>query len=349
MKIYIFGAGASVGSQNPEKTITSSSRAPLVDELFNQRYRELSLYMFSQTRFNELCNEAEERKDNSVENWLGEKWERIEKINSSMVKKSEVNSFGHIVMYIWNVLRIVSNTFDENNIYALFLKNLHKKEEDFGIIDFNYDTLLDKAFKQVFNKNFGSIEDYLEDNFIKPHGSINWLLGKRENDKSVPSNNDIQLRINMAMNQFFTNGPIPIDNLRVIDPPLESLRSSDIARVWSDLGMEYFYPLIFLPLAKKQYSHIAGFQEKIIEKGKELIKEAEDIYVIGYRAKDDIIKDLLKEAQPNTNLHVISKGSSGEISKNILGWAKNLKQGSMPDDGGFAEFNRSHFKKFGEF
>ena len=348
MKVYIFGAGASVGSQNPAKDITSSSRAPLIDELFNQRYREFSRYMFSLTRFNELCNEVEERKDKSVENWLGEKWERIQGIKSTMIRNSEINNFGHIVMYVWNVLRIISNTYDENNIYTLFLKNLHQKEEDFGIIDFNYDTLLDKAFKQVFNRNFVNIDDYLNYNFVKPHGSINWLLGRRENDPPMPTNHDIQLRIDMAMNQFFTNGSIPIENLKVIDPPLEALSNTDIANVWSNLGMEYFYPLIFLPVAKKQYSHIVGFQEKIIETGKKLMGDAEEIYIIGYRAKDDIIKDLLKSVSVGTTLHVVSLNEAEKISNDIQSWAIGLQQGSILN-GGFAEFNRLHFKKPGEF
>ena len=348
MKIYVFGAGASLGSQNLEHILTSSSRAPLVDELFNQRYRDLSLYMFSPTRFNELSNEIEERKNKSVEDWLGEKWQRIETINSLMVKKSEVNEFGHIVYYIWNVLRIVSNSYDENNIYTLFLKNLRQKGEDFGIISFNYDTLLDRAFKQVFHRDFGSLDDYLEFNFIKPHGSINWLLGKRNTDSSIPVNNDIQLRISKAMNQFFTNGPIPVDSLRVIDPPIEALRDADVARVWSDLGMEYFYPLIFLPLAQKQYGHIEGFQEKVVAGGKALIKKADEIFIIGYRARDEIIKDLLLDAPEDAKLHIISNQNSIDILNDVKKWAPHLKEATT-NDGGFKAFNDIYFRKPGEF
>lgn len=305
--------------------------------------------MLTPAELNEFRQEINKINGKSVEEWLSNRWNEIQNIKSSSKKNSEINLFGHILMYVWNIMRIVSNTYTDDSVYKSFLKNLYDtKDEDFGIVNFNYDTLLDRAFEQIFHKTFTSIEHYLDENFIKPHGSVNWLLEKRENDPNVPTNNDISLRINMAMRQFFTNGSIPLANLRVLSPTLEHLRYADIAQVWSGLGMEYFYPLIFLPMAQKKLDHFTDFYEKVMKKAEGMFAEAEEIYVIGYRAKDDIIKNLFKFIPQGTTLHVISHGEADKISRYIQGFAIGLKQGSLIS-GGFAEFNKLHFRKPGEF
>ena len=38
MKLFVFGAGASLASQRPPRSEGASDRAPLVDDLFNQQY-----------------------------------------------------------------------------------------------------------------------------------------------------------------------------------------------------------------------------------------------------------------------------------------------------------------------
>lgn len=348
MKIYVFGAGASLGSQNPEQPLTSQSRAPLIDEIFSPRYKDLALHILSASELATFNTEIEKRPDKSVESWLEEQWNVIPTIPSTANKNSQTRLFGRKAMYLWNVLRMVSNSYDENNIYRLFLKNLSDENKDFGIINFNYDTLLDKAYQDVFHNTFLSVENYLEENFVKPHGSVNWLLKKRDDDLDIPSNHDTDLRIKMAMNQFFMNGSISITKLQVIDPMLEPFREPDIARVWERLGIDYFYPLVFLPLAQKNLDHINNFYEQVIGKGKDMLQEAEEIYVIGYRAKDDIIKELFKLAPEGTPLHVISNKNAETISKEIHSWAKNLGEGSILN-GGFANFSGTHFKKPGHF
>ncbi len=346
MKIYIFGAGASLGSQKDKYSKDSLVRAPLVNELFDPRYGESALYMLTPEELSEFREEIERQPNRSVEEWLGERWNRIESIPSRARKESEKKLFGHIVLYIWNVLRRVSDTYAIDNVYRLFLKNL--EHEDFGLISFNYDTLLDRAYEEIFHKIFIHLDDYIGENFVKPHGSVNWLLEKRDTDRMVPPNNDISLRIGLAMQQFFTNGVHNMDKIRVLRPTIEALRNGDVAEVWRILGMDYFYPLIFIPIAQKQLDHVAVFQERIIEKGKEMMRTAEEIYVIGYRAKDDIARELIKCAPDGTPIHVVSDQGAKVISDDILAWAKNLTKGSWID-GGFASFNEVHFRKPGQF
>ena len=185
------------------------------------------------------------------------------------------------------------------------------------------------------------MSSYLEANFIKPHGSVNWVIEKRENDPIVPTNSDMKTRIDLAMDNFFMNGAIPIKTLRVLRPSLEQIRYTDIANVWDNLRMDYFYPLVFLPLAQKKLDHFINFYEQVIEKGKEMVKQADEIYIIGYRAKDDIIKDLLSHIPKKPVLHVVSFNEAETISDNIRSWAPNFQKGKIIN-GGFSEFNRLH-------
>ncbi|MBI2032177.1 MAG: hypothetical protein HYT09_00875 [Candidatus Levybacteria bacterium] len=348
MKIYIFGAGASFGSQNNEFPNTSPSRAPLIDEIFDPRYQPLSLYMLSPSELDFFRQEVNKREDKSVEKWLESQWNAIKDIKVNATKNYQTRLFGHKVLYLWNVMRSVSNSYSESNVYRSFLSNLRDANNNFGLISFNYDTLLDRAYQDIFGNTFITIENYLEENFVKPHGSVNWLLEKRDTDPTVPHNHDTALRIKMAMNQFFMNGSISLSKLQVIDPSLEQWRHENVAVVWERLGRPYFYPLIFMPLAQKDLSHINDFYEQVIGKAREMLMQAEEIYIIGYRARDEIIKELLKFVPKDTPLHVVSDTKAIPISNEIRGWATNLKEGSMIN-GGFAEFNRLHFKKPGEF
>ena len=150
------------------------------------------------------------------------------------------------------------------------------------------------------------------------------------------------------MNQFFMHGSIPIGQLEVLDPTLEQLRHENIAVVWEQLGRPYFYPLVFLPLAQKDLSHINNFYEKVIDRAQKMFMEAEEIYVIGYRAQDMIIRELFRFALKGTPIHVVSNTQAMSISTGIRGWATNLSEGSIINDG-FAAFNASHFKKPGQF
>ena len=98
----------------------------------------------------------------SLEKWLTESWEKIGSLKQAATKSAERALFGRITLYIWNLLREVSKTYDNSNGYYLFAKGLKAQDEAFGLISFNYDTLLDRSqfhapgfiFQSRFNGTF---------------------------------------------------------------------------------------------------------------------------------------------------------------------------------------------------
>ncbi len=101
---------------------------------------------------------------------------------------------------------------------------------------------------------------------------------------------------------------------------------------------QYFYPLIFMPLSSKLYPFVDGFSETIIQRSKELIKKATEIYLIGYNAKDDIIKDILLEAPAPTPLHIVKNGSAEQTMEEVLHLAPSLLVRGNASNFGFRDF-----------
>ena len=180
MKIFIFGAGASLASQGPNP---QSRIAPLVDQLFDPRYGDCATDILSDEDFQEARSAAE--KAGSLEKWLTQRWERIQSLREDITKTAEKAFFGSICFYIWNLLQKVSTTYSARNGYNLFTRKLKDRDEPFGLISFNYDTLLDRAVTHQFGVPLISLDSYLKVHLIKPHGSVNWLLMKRNNDPSA--------------------------------------------------------------------------------------------------------------------------------------------------------------------
>src|SRR5262249_42367525 len=94
----------------------------------------------------------------------------------------------------------------------------------------------------------------------------------------------------------------------------------------------YFYPLVLIPLAKKLYPHFTGFMPKLLETGKALIQHSDEIYLIGYRAKDEIIQELFANVSADSTLHVVGVQDASDIMREVLEWAK-LKEGTIYKNG----------------
>ena len=165
MKIFVFGAGASQAAQN-QTTYTEghSERAPLADDLFNERYQDA--YIEGLTFDIQECRDN--TKEGGLENWLTQRWNNIESLNTERARHSERSWFGNINLYIWNLLNKVSQTYPSAQGYTPLLQKLY--DTDFGIISFNYDTLLDQSYQDVFRSTLSHQDKYLDANFVKLHG-----------------------------------------------------------------------------------------------------------------------------------------------------------------------------------
>lgn len=339
MKIFIFGAGASKGSYI--RNIPDEFSPPLVDELFDDRYQKYADQMYLYLPDLEVYKEKIKGVQ-SLEKWLTSEWERIKELKQENSKVALKGQLAQIAFFIWLTLLKVSEFTYQNgaegrakNAYRFLMQKLLANDAPFGLISFNYDLLLDFAYKDVFKINLSSLGSYLNNNYVKPHGSVNWFLPKRTQDPLIDLtkeyNMDTRVRLHTAINRMYVDIPIPIDGIQIKDPDHRDLYIiDDLLRTFDS---QYFYPLIFLPLTVKAYSFISGFEEKILLKAKELLSNAEEIYLIGYRANDDIIRELLKKTPAETQLYVVGLQSAEQIMKEVLSWATHLKRGKVYEEG----------------
>lgn len=337
MKIFVFGAGASLAAQHSTTyTEEHAERAPLVDQLFDEKYK---VYMLSGAEFDLPKCREEASQAGSVERYLTERWQKIASLKSASVQKAEKTFFGRVSYYLWNVLNSISKTYPMAQGYSELLQMLYTDDEDFGLVSFNYDTLLDQSYQDVFMNPLASINDYLASNIVKLHGSVNWFLLGRDEDPPLgigEHNYDTAVRLRQITERMFNGSPINFDKLQILDPKHNKLKN--LPELMEHFHSGCLYPLLFIPLTGKLYEIVSGFADKITAKAEELFRSADDIFLIGYRANDDLIHKLLLQAKPDTNLHVIGKGESAQqISTQVLSMHKNLTAGTV-DPSGFRSF-----------
>ena len=113
--------------------------------------------------------------------------------------------------------------------------------------------------------------------------------------------------------------PIPYENIKVIDPKDPNLENSSDFHplINSYFGGRFFYPLVFIPLTSKLYNSVADFNIKIMTKGNEIMRRAHEVYLIGYSASDQIIREMLRNAPPGIKLHVVGKESAETIMQEL--------------------------------
>lgn len=332
MKIFVFGAGASLAAQNPSSYGKGhNQRAPLVDELFNEEY-EASMVEGIEFDLPSIRKEVE--KIGSVEKWLTVKWEGISSLKTERKKQTERSLFGRLTIYLWNVLNSVSQTYPDAQGYSKLLVKLHKDDEDFSLVSFNYDTLLDRSYQDVFNDSLVRLDDYLSSGLIKLHGSTNWFLGKREEDPKFghrEHGGDRVVRLGHITKRMLNGPPMSMGSLQVLDPGFSGLRN--LSSVMDYFSGDNFYPLMFLPLSGKLYEVVADFSGKITAKAEELFQKATDVFLIGYSANDELIHSLLEKVPNQTLLHIVGKALAKDISTRVRSMHFNLKEGKVFSDG----------------
>lgn len=341
MKVFVFGAGASVASQEGAN-IAAADKAPLVDNLFDVPYRKRALQLgFSMSDLEEYLGSI--TPGTSLEKYLTDRWDGIQLKKTEQYKNAERKSFGKLTYYLWWLMQKVSDTYTEANGYRIFLKKLLKKDEEFGIISFNYDTLLDRAIEQEMSHSFIRIENYIDARYIKVHGSVNWLVPRRGDEPELPRGEhtmDYMVRYNHASGLLY-NQHLDVDYLTMLPPSHSDLKSQEIITS-ARFNHQYFFPLILLPLTSKLYGQVKGFRERIITHGINLLKHAREVYFIGYKAADDVMHEMFQNVNTaDATVHVIGKGEAGEIMERILSWKPGVKKGLVYDDG-FRLFIANH-------
>jgi len=318
MKVFIFGAGASKGIG----TISGTKLTfPITSELFDDTYMEFlsnrASHNDARFDFSQLVRKISVEGD--LESYLTKKWENANKKKHKLYQKKEIKWFGGIGLYIWDLFKVLSLRSSDYNPYKNLLEKLEAREENFGLISFNYDTVLDRAYATLIHEEFNHLEIYLSNNFIKPHGSVNWFLRKREADRPVEnrSSGDLNSRVNHIISQMYDGRSFQSGSIEILSPTHSDFKLDFWPLISSRFDNQYFFPLIFLPLTTKLNYLVPEMYKRMVEDAQAMLSQAKEIYFIGYRARDEIIKVMCSRVGPKAKIFVISNNDPGSIAKRL--------------------------------
>lgn len=312
MKVFIFGAGASYGSQG--LATSEEWKIPVSNSLFNDIYisRGESVGVSK-----DILIEAREKSKEfgGVEKYLTKRWEEIKNFSVAR-QRAEHNYFGQITWYIWYLLKSLSQHYTPENAYRRLIRKLYDKDEQFGIINFNYDTYLDRAISSQYAITFNSLKAYLNNDsdikYIKPHGSINWYLPPRTGEQNIGNEAtfDILARYRLSSELYFNGNSFPLNNITVLDPLHNDMTFGNEGNIsHGHFGRTHFYPLIFAPLLIKRYKIIENFENLLMQQSALLLTNADEINIIGYKAQDELIHEMFKSVNPDTIVNIFSPTS----------------------------------------
>jgi hypothetical protein len=321
MKVYIFGAGASLASQGNQE-LSPKLTSPLVDQLFDPTYEVYASSVFvSKEKIRQLKSQIG---DTSLEEWLTTEWVRIGEPHGKEALAAGRKTFGDLALYTWWLMCNVSLTYSEVNGYRAFLQKLVEvddKDEN-AFINFNYDLLLDKALvKELGYDLSGQLEKYTNVNYLKPHGSVNWFVNMRSTDSKIAQEDQAggqhEVLLNRIAGSMFRGEPID-KTMKILDPLNTNLYNlRDFFRDTYGVG-NYGFPLIMLPLSAKMHDLVTGFMDRMRAEFGRIFSQASDIYVIGYRANDELFREMVTLARRGTKLHVVGRSNAKEIQDAIL-------------------------------
>ncbi len=339
MKVYIFGAGASLGSQDTSQ-LQPQLHAPLINNLFDSQYHTYASDVFvSKSRIEQLKKLIG---DESIEEWLTKGWTKLGEPHGKEALAAGRKLFGDLALYIWWTMVQISTTYSDTSGYHAFLQKLAQVDDkdECAFINFNYDLLLDKALNNVYGYTLGGALDYYTTyNYLKPHGSVNWFVNMRDTDRRL-SRTDLhggrEILLNRMASNMFSGEPIG-KQLTILDPANTNLYNLDsfFQLVYTD--GKYGFPIVLLPLSAKMYDLIDGFMDRMRAEFNRIFSQATDVYVIGYRANDELFNEMSKNAPRNTKLHVVGRESAKDIQKNILDANSQFIAGDVYTEG-FLDF-----------
>jgi hypothetical protein len=326
-------------------TSTPPQKAPLTDQLFAETYERYN-------RANGLLTDedlAECRKGistaGSLEAWLTQRWQAIGGKRSQQTRSAELAFFGRVSVYLRELMQGVSDSFEssgDHHGYTQLLRAFKKRDEDFALVSFNYDTLLDRALQDVYGYPLARLEDYLEVPYLKPHGSVNWFLSPRFSDPNQghERTRDVSARARRVAANMFNEPLLTLRKTGIRDPRHADLRS--LASIFESIGKtQYCYPMILIPLTVKLYNRFKGFDQQILSKARECFAAAAEIFLLGYRAQDEVFSDLLSSVSgEEVPIHVADKGQAREIQERVLRSCPKLMAGECSDDGFMAFVDR---------
>jgi len=298
MEIFIFGAGATKAAQDKQSP-SLHQQASLANDLFDSKYGpwadELGISRETLARWQAEWQIAH---PNNLEDWLSDRWEKAQTSINQQVKDKVLQELAKIAFFIRNLMQGVSLTYQSNSCYGRLLHHLTENDNlEFGLISFNYDTMLDKAV-QEHGASLHNLAQYFKHRLIKPHGSVNWLF--EPDNSTMPTlerANSIVDRIAhlpVAFSAFFM--PVPLKNLQVMNPNDKELNHLDL--MYDErFGWQYFLPSVVLPMTGKVYGiQCDGLHQQLKSNLEQLLARASQVYIVGYTCRDSIIQEVLRNS-----------------------------------------------------
>jgi SIR2-like domain len=197
------------------------------------------------------------------------------------------------------------------------------------LVTFNYDRLLDQALHH-FDVNIKSIDDYIINDKVKLfklHGSINW---EREID-SLEMENIEHTNPNEIAHYIIDQSP----NLKISNNYVFEDSQSPFVR---KNGLPV-YPALAIPIETKQNFECP---DDHIDKLRQVIKSAERVLIVGWRAAETHFIDIIK-ANVTRELTIEAVCGRKDWSADTLTRIEShgIKIIGKPFDGGFTEYVRS--------
>jgi SIR2-like domain len=344
----IFGAGASYDSSTSHPPTSEGrfgahdpNRLPLADELFAERqlFAEVASHF---PRLLSILSELRHRRHGvSVE-------QQLESIQAEASDHPDATKQLHAVRYylqwaIWECQRrwTAQTTRGVTN-YGTLLNQIerHRKDEKVCLVTFNYDTLLEDAFRSIY-KRFDSIDSYISGNdysVFKLHGSVNWVHDlisdlRIDSDNVTMANKAVEAQGWDIGGQFYMapESPLPISFMPV-----------------PGKGYQVVVPAIAIPVQKKNRYECPLSHVQVLT---DLISQTDKLVIIGWRGAEENFNGLLARGvlfHKSIPIMVVSGSSDGAAEIVATFQSMGIKeQDWRPFDGGFTQL--VHAKKIEDF
>ena len=341
--MVIFGAGASYDSAPSyiprslysKGSTVENSRPPLADELFENRPEfadAIARFPACQPVIPYLRNPAA---GTSVEQALEQLQVQAEKYPPGLRQLTAIRYYLHFI--IWECETRWERIHKGVTNYATLLDQIERRRrplEHVCLVTFNYDRMLESAFRTVVGIKIGTLADYVDSmdyKIIKLHGSVNW---GRPIDET-PAKKELE--------QVFLEDEIPNAVIR-LSPVLQISRDYRITYncPMSKLeGNTVVYPALAIPLEKKLDFECPDYHLAVLRK---CILETTKLLVIGWRATDAPFLKLLSENLPQQKLVMVVAGGQKQADEVLerMGNAGIKGKEFRRTESGFTDFILGH-------
>lgn len=311
--LFILGAGASLDFLNKEEFSDielNNWQPPLSNKIFDTtRFFEILEKYPDSTELAAYINSKLRNKDRWLESILTDI--RDNKSKSNALRKNQLVS---MMFYLSDLFRqITLNYYKPVNNHKVLKEILHDNQIEAFFVNFNYDLLLE----QSLGLSAKTIDEYLRFEFpvVKIHGAYNWFYERRVNSFNEQ---------NSSYSLSLAGADYVLDNkkdyqIQIKDVPnLLHLGSSQI----DAMTAISYHPALALPLNNKNHALCPDTHINFL---KEQVRNVSKVTIIGWRAADPHLLDILKEnLNPMAQIGIIS-GDNAEsiVVPNIKKYLKN--------------------------